>query len=332
VSRRRRQRQSSGFAFVLAVLLGVLLLRCLASPSARKAESPARERVSAEGAPDRNVRGDTARRAGFPLPPSGVAVPVASSRHVLLGVPTDADPSDDYLMDEHAFVLSYNPKRRVPNWVAWELSQSDLGRASRMNDFRSEDALPANFYHVSPRDYEHSGYDRGHLCPSADRTENEDVNATTFLMVNMVPQRHELNTGPWERLEKYERHAVGRRGTELLIVAGGIFEDSPQTIGNGVQVPKSNFKIIVALDDGATARDVTESTSVLAVIMPNEADVGGRDFREFVTSVDRVEAETGYDFLPAVSEGVQRVIEARVSTPPPDAERRRGGRESADRL
>ena len=59
--------------------------------------------------------------------------------------PHDANASDDYYLDEQAYVLSYNPDKRVPNWVAWRLDRSYLGTVRRRDDFRADLSLPAIF-------------------------------------------------------------------------------------------------------------------------------------------------------------------------------------------
>src|SRR5258706_7131714 len=115
---------------------------------------------------------------GNPGPPPGIA----GSPHVTLGVPIDADPADDYWIDDRYYVISYNSKREVPNWASWRLVAADLGSAPRQNDFRADALLPATFTPVGPNDYSGSGYDRGHMCPSADRTSTVDANSSTFLM------------------------------------------------------------------------------------------------------------------------------------------------------
>ncbi len=186
-----------------------------------------------------------------------------------------------------------------------------LGHVRRKDDFRSDLALPARFYRVKESDYLHSGYDRGHLCPSADRQDSAEDNSQTFLFTNIQPQLHELNAGPWEQLESYLRKRA-QRGALLYVVAGGVFSAPFPTIGNGVAVPAANFKIVVVLNQGQGPSDVDESTQVLAVLMPNTPGVGDREWTEYLTSVDAIEQASGYDFLNAVSERVQRVIEART--------------------
>ncbi len=214
-------------------------------------------------------------------------------------------------MDEQEFLVSYNPRRHAPNWVAWKLDASDVGQALPRSSFRPDEALPPGVYRATSRDYLHSGYDRGHLCPAADRSGSDAARSTTFLLSNVQPQLHELNAGPWEKLEEYARSSIADPDRRLFIVAGGIFEPSPPTIGHGVAVPKASFKIIVALRREQGAEAVSESTGTLAVEMPNERGVGGHSWPQFVTSIDRIEEDTGYDFLPAVSPQVQAVIEAR---------------------
>jgi len=242
----------------------------------------------------------------------GSEASVSSSIHVALGTPRDGDPSDEYFLDQHSFVLSYSPEKRVPNWVAWQLDRTHLGHVRRQNDFRSDLALPARFYRVKESDYLHSGYDRGHMCPSADRQDSVEDNSRTFLFTNIMPQLRELNAGPWEQLESHARSLV-QRGAQLYVVAGGLFSAPFPTIGNGVAVPAANFKIIVVLNQGQGASDVDASTQVLAVLMPNQRGVGEHDWTEYATSVDAIERASGYDFLNAIPEPLQRVIEARTA-------------------
>lgn len=243
--------------------------------------------------------------------PRGTEACVSNSVHVALGTPRDADPSDEYFIDERSFVLSYSPEKRVPNWVAWRLDRQHLGHVRRQDDFRADLALPARFYRVQDSDYAHSGYDRGHLCPSADRKNSVEDNSRTFLFTNIVPQLHELNAGPWEHLESYARARV-QAGALLYLVAGNLFSAPFPTIGNGVAVPAANFKIMLVLSPGQRASDVDENTELLAVSMPNQRGVGEHEWTEYLTTVDAIEQASGYDFLNALPERVQRVIEARV--------------------
>jgi endonuclease G len=108
----------------------------------------------------------------------------ATNRNLLLGNPSNAAPSvtstDNYLMVKPQYVLSYNNKTHTANWVSWQLNRSWIGTADRQDNFRPDDALPNAWYKVRPNDYTRSGYDRGHIAASADRTRNEADNSATF--------------------------------------------------------------------------------------------------------------------------------------------------------
>jgi endonuclease G len=242
--------------------------------------------------------------------PSGARL--QDSPQVRFGVPVDADPTDDYLMDRGAYVASYNRKRGLANWVAWRLTAADLGSADRSDDFQADQRLPPDFYRVLPGDYKRSGYDRGHLCPSAHRTHDANANSTTFLMTNMMPQVHALNAGPWKGIETYERELVAKAGKEVYVVAGGSFGVNPSMIGHDVEVPVSSYRVTIVVQPGQGPNDVTVNTPVLALEMPNNASAKGRKWDDFRVSVDEVERDTGYDFLSALPDEIEKRLESAI--------------------
>jgi endonuclease G, mitochondrial len=307
---------------VAAVVLVVLRSTRRSPPRAKAAEIVRRSAEMADAGPihapaDAGTSEWRAPRDAEPPQIAASAPPsVASSPHVALGVPTDADPSDDVLLDHGEYVVSYNPSRNDPNWAAWQLDASHIGHVLRKNNFRGDRLLPAAYYRVTTKDYVHSGFDRAHLCPSADRSRTTAQNALTFLMTNMQPQLHELNAGPWEGMEEHERELAKRPGAELYIAAGGIFDDDPPTIGHGVAVPRASYKIIAVLRKGESFADVTRATETIAVIMPNLPGVGQHEWTDFIVSVDDVEKETGYDFFNRVAPEIQAAIESRKARAP----------------
>jgi endonuclease G len=240
----------------------------------------------------------------------------AISVHTTLGLPSPASTEnpDDFLAVKDGYVISYNASRKVPNWASWELNSAYLGDTERQDDYREDDTLPPELDQASLDDYSGSGFDRGHMCPSADRTLDTAANSETFFLTNMIPQAGNNNRGPWEELESESRSIAGT-GKELFVVSGGVFSAGSGTIGDGVSVPDETFKVIVVLDAvGDGAADVTTSTRVIAVLMPNsDSEVDQTDdWRDFRVSVDTIEAATGADFLSDVDPAVQAVVEASV--------------------
>lgn len=239
--------------------------------------------------------------------------PRTDSPHLLLGNPSRATASlstpNNYLMRKPQYALSYNNQKHIPNWSSWQLNAAWLGAVPRRNDFRPDPDLPADWLHVTPSDYNGSGYDRGHMTPAADRGNTPENNSATFLMTNILPQAPDNNQGPWADLENYCRDLV-RQGKELYIVAGGYGDRRP--IKRGILPPAQVWKTIVVLDrPGLGLSGVTASTRVIAVLMPNQQGIRETDWRTFRVSVDAIEAQTGYDLLSNVPEAIQKVIEGR---------------------
>jgi endonuclease G len=237
------------------------------------------------------------------------------SVHTTMGLPSPSSTTDwtSYLSVKDQYVISYNSNRKVPNWVSWELNTSYLGSTPRQDTFRPDDTLPAGMPQAQLSDYSGSGYDRGHMCPSGDRTLTIDANSETFYLSNMIPQAANNNRGPWEQLESYSR-SLAQNGKELFIVSGGTYSASSLSIGSGVKVPDQTFKVIVVLDAvGQGAADVTTSTRVIAVLMPNNNSIStSTPWRNFRVTVDQIEAMTGQDYLADVDPAVQAVVESRV--------------------
>lgn len=93
---------------------------------------------------------------------------------------------NNYLMIKTQYTLSYSRDKGKPNWVSWHLSSAWLGSNARQDNFAAAASLPSSWYHVGSTS--HSGFDRGHNCPSADRTGSVADNTVTFLMTNTMPQ------------------------------------------------------------------------------------------------------------------------------------------------
>jgi endonuclease G, mitochondrial len=237
-----------------------------------------------------------------------------TSEHLTMGNPSNAVTSvsqpNNYLMEKSQYSMSYSRDNGGPNWVSWHLDTSWLGSAPRQDDFRADTTLPSGWYRVQSTDFSGSGFDRGHMCPSADRTITVAANSSTFLMSNMIPQLPANNQGVWANLESYSRTLVSQ-GNELYIISGG--HGLQFFIANGrVAVPAQTWKVIIVLPAGSNdVSRVTTSTRTIAVVMPNSGSIGN-DWRTYRVSVDQIEAITGFDFFSNVSSGIQAVIEGRV--------------------
>ena len=236
------------------------------------------------------------------------------SVHIMLGNPSDATESvanpDNYLMVKPQYVLSYNRSKETPNWASWQLNKSWLGSVDRQNNFRPDSLLPPGWERVTPSAYSGSGYDKGHVVPSGDRTRNQEDNSATFLMTNMIPQTPDNNRHTWEGLESYCRELVNQ-GKELYIIAGPL-DSQGQPLKGKVTIPRTTWKIVVILDHpGAGISGVTANTRVIAVDVPNQQGINP-DWKAYRISVDLLEEMTDYDFLSNVPIAIQDVIEENI--------------------
>jgi endonuclease G len=256
----------------------------------------------------------------------GTTPPPSGSVHLTMGNPSGAITNTsfpaNYLLEKAQYAISYNRDKGIANWVSWHLSSSWLGSTSRQDDFRNDTSLPSGWYQVLGSSYSGSGFDRGHMAPSADRTLTVADNSSTFLMTNMIPQAPDNNQGPWANLENYCRTLVGQ-GNELYIISGGYGQGgvgstggTTYTIDGGrVWVPSRTWKVIVVLPNGTNdVARVSSSTRIIAIDMPNQQGIRATNWGTYRTTVDAIEQATGYDFLSLVPSTVQAGIENRVDT------------------
>lgn len=265
------------------------------------------------GREDRGTPGRVEGLEGPALAPDTATVGLVYRNHVEFGTPRDGDPADDYLLEKRQYVLSYNPRLNVANWVSWNLNRTHFGDEPRAPAFMADSALPARFPRVVASDYTGSGYSRGHMVRSEERTATPEDNASTFLLTNVLPQTQDLNAGPWLGFERYLQEQAQREGREIYVVAGGIFPPQPQTLrGRGkVAIPTRTWKIAVLLPYGRGLADVKSARDlrVIAVDMPNVNGIATKPWRDYLTTVDALEQATGYDFLDQLPDAIEAEVE-----------------------
>jgi DNA/RNA endonuclease G (NUC1)/fibronectin type 3 domain-containing protein len=250
--------------------------------------------------------------------------PESAAIHLAMGNPSNATTDavvqpNNFLISKPEYAESYSRDLGRPNWVSWHLTSAwTTGVGPRTDTFRPDPLLPLGWYRVQAFDFSSSGFDRGHMDPSADRSSSEPVNEATFTMTNMVAQAPGNNQGPWENLESFLRTLLP--ADEIFIVSGpngtggtGSNGGVTNTLANGhVTVPASTWKCALILPAGAgdPVSRVTASTQTLCVIMPNLDSIRPDDWHIYVKSVDQVEALTGYNLYSNVPPAIQNAIEA----------------------
>jgi endonuclease G len=251
----------------------------------------------------------------------GASTPSVVNDHLLLGNPDGATvnpaQADRYLVLRSGFVASYNNTLRYPNWVSWRLSKADIGDIDRGN-FTPDKGLPEGFVQVTPSDYTGSGYDRGHNCPSKDRTRTREDNDGVFLMTNITPQTHDMNAGPWEDLES-DCRKLAQAGNELYIVCGHGQSGTYQTIGkNKVAVPQWGWKVVIALPEkGGDDKARMAQAQVIAIRVPNTRGILSDEWTKYATTPAQIEQATGLRFFTDLAPEVAQTLRIRTASSPP---------------
>ena len=211
------------------------------------------------------------------------------------GVPSE-------VKEYEGFTVDFNQENKTPNYVAWILHGHETeGASARSNKFWTDTEIEGC---PETRDYTRSGYDRGHMCPAGEQKWSETAMQHSFVMANICPQKHELNTGAWKTLEDKER-MWAKRDSALVIVAGPIYDSSDsETIGkNKVRVPSAFFKVLLA--------PYAEPMRAIGFVYPNMKCEG--NMQAYSVSVDDVEKMTGMDFFSALPDDIEDKVESTVS-------------------
>jgi uncharacterized repeat protein (TIGR01451 family) len=238
------------------------------------------------------------------------------------GAIADTNNHNHYLIQRTVEAIDYSDNFGLPNWASWDLTANDLGSSGRTSSFYTDTNLPPNFYRVNTDDYSGSGYDRGHMCPSADRTTNSAVNKLVFFMSNIIPQAPNNNEGVWGTFEGYCR-TLAESGNELLIICGPSgFNGTLIQPGQSIFVPQYTWKIVVVVPPGSDTNvlnRIDATTRVISLKIPNSNGVSS-SWQNYVTSARQIEVDTGYTFftaLPAdIAAALRDKVDGRSVSPP----------------
>lgn len=239
------------------------------------------------------------------------------------GEPADGDASDDVIIRRDQYTASFNPTRGIPNWVSYDLEVTHFGPEDRCDCFTFDPALPGAITRYTTADYTGSGtfhgygIDRGHLARSFDRTSGSLDNATTFYFSNIIPQAADLNQGPWAAFESYLGDLARLQNREVYIVTGA--SGSKGTLKNlgVITIPASTWKVAVILprDQGLANIHSYLDLQVIAVNMPNDPGVRNVPWQTYQTTVDAVEALSGYDLLALLADQIEIAVESNTAPP-----------------
>ena len=265
------------------------------------------------------------------LPAFHAAAIIDATLQMQLGNPTGAtnDPNNHlhYLIKRTVEAIDYSDTNGCPNWASWDLTSNDVGTSGRSDAYAQDTSLPTSFRIISTGTYgtvNGTSYDRGHMCPSADRTDTLDNNKLVFIMSNLIVQDSKNNQGLWDTFEGYSR-TVAQSGYELLITCGP-YNFSTNTAGfSKVYIASNIFKIVICAPLGGSnalyriTNAAPSSIRVIAIDTPNDDSVSGHTWGNYVTSTKQIQQRTGYNFFNALPNNLAWVLRSKVDGQTPAA-------------
>ena len=159
---------------------------------------------------------------------------------LIAALPIDAQL---YINDTPYFCSVWDVSLQIPKQVEWTLRSREIGKNVREPSWRFAHDLPDYLMSARHSDYNRSGFDRGHMCPAADRSRSRSMMKSTFVLSNVCPQTPACNRGEWKRTEVYCRQAAIRYDSIRIIAVPVFLEGDTVRIGRaGIAVPHAFFK------------------------------------------------------------------------------------------
>ncbi|NMC98809.1 MAG: DNA/RNA non-specific endonuclease, partial [Bacteroidales bacterium] len=208
---------------------------------------------------------------------------------------------EGFLVYHSAMALFYIDKYGQSKWVAHMiLPDIATGVETRTNDFRQDSMVSVGT--PDKIDYFNSGYDRGHLAPSADFRWSRKALSESYFYSNMSPQKPEFNRGKWSQVEDFFRQYVLHTGHAIFIVTGGLLNDTIKKsigINKRIKVPPYFYKIAVDLE--------AKPARAIGFYLLNGTNT--KPITAYTLPIDSIEKKTGIDFFPLLPDTLENRIE-----------------------
>lgn len=217
-------------------------------------------------------------------------------------IPVLKNGNKEQLIKHEGYSVSYNPDFKIPNWVAYVLTEDKVNNAKvkRHNKFVPDPEVKGAT--ALNEDYSKTGYDRGHMVPAGDMKWSEKVMRETFYFSNICPQDRGLNGGVWNDLEMTVRVWAKEKGVIYIVTGPVIEKDLKRLGGNRVGVPRLFYKVVCD----------PEKAQAIGFLFENR-DYKQTSPRDQAVSVDRIEEVTGIDFFPQLPDKIEKEMEAKVN-------------------
>lgn len=217
------------------------------------------------------------------------------------------------------YCVEWNTEKQSQLYSCYQLdAQLGAKRTSRyiatgsQLQYPFDDRIANYFNNIDP--FYSSGYDHGHICPSADRLYSKEANIQTFLLTNMQPQVNGFNAGVWANMETQLREwdKDGFR-QQLYIVKGGTIENTPAVpnayetkarAGGTLIVPRYFFMAVLC----HTPNDGYKAMGFWIEHKTSTDDYNA--LSKYMVNIDELERLTGFDFFCNLPDNLEEQVES----------------------
>ena len=212
------------------------------------------------------------------------------------------------------YAIEWDINKKSQRWSCYQMRkgyQGNAGRYDTYNGYPFDPVLEEKGLYLDRDYFYRSGFDHGHVCPSADRQYSYEANKQTFYLSSMQPQYNKFNAGIWEKLESKIRKWTPRNNEDTLYVCkGGTIDDEENIIKriSGKLIAPKYFFCALLLKNAMGYR-------AIGFWMENEnIDRSNDKLKIYAKSIDELEKITGIDFFCNLPDNIEDKVEASVST------------------
>ena len=220
------------------------------------------------------------------------------------------------------YSVEWDCDKKAQRWSAYQMTAATMDEktqrySSNTDQYPFDPLLPNNTY-LTQDCYWNSGYDHGHICPSADRLYSAEANYQTFFLTNMQPQSKAFNGSlsgresykndysPWYRLESQVRNWAKNAGTEVLyVVKGGTIEDNqirPTLVKGEMRVPQYFFVALLLKN--------AQGYKAIGFWMEHrDSYITKEPLGNWAVNIRDLEEKTGIDFFCNLPDDVENKVE-----------------------
>lgn len=220
------------------------------------------------------------------------------------------------------YSLEWDCEKMSQRWSCYQMYKGYTGNAGRYDphsnpgshygdlQYPYDPNLPSEYY-LDDDYFYGSGFDHGHICPSADRQYSKEANYQTFFLTNMQPQYNRFNAYLWADMEgKVRTWTLQMKNSDTIYACKGGTIDNEANIIKRIKdkliVPKY-FYMAVLLKNSLGYR-------AIALWAENEnRDRSGDNIGNYAITIDELEKRTGIDFFCNLPDNIENTVESSIA-------------------